>query len=763
VLLSDGTGNSAAKLFKTNVWRIYDALDLRNPEEQVACYDDGVGTSTFRPLALLGGALGFGLKRNVLRLYRFLCEQYEPGDRIYAFGFSRGAYTIRVLAALVADQGIIRVRRDKFLDVAAPKQIRTTMTAGELTRLSARAYRHFRHHFDHTLPVVALGRWLREHWFDIVDRVLGRTVYQPSWNHHLGEGGITFLGLWDTVDAYGLPIDELTEGVDRWIWPLSLPELSLSDKVANACHALSLDDERHTFHPVLWDESGERPGKDRAERMLQVWFAGAHANVGGGYPNDALSAVSLHWIAREAETHQARFLTDRLQSWTDRRDPLGAAYDSRRGMAASYRYSPRRIEHLTNGQVHEQAFFGRRWPKPKPVVLIGRPKIHESVFQRIGAGSDFYAPIGLPGRYSVVKDDGSIVDGERSGFEDADQSAARCHAQEVVWNLVWYRRLAYFAGLGVAVLLFLRPLRDGAQAVAQITEDGGGLWLISAVGRFLPDAALGWVNYYAAAPWELGCGLGALLVVLVAGRLLRSGIHDRMHRIWRWTMAGGKQADLRLPQPRGLLYWLRCQPFYHGTFAVVRRIVIPNLFGPLVLLCVLAGLNRAVFETFNVLGASCGVPSAAAGSPLTFDTSSFCHGTGVRIERGARYELTARFTGAKDDTIDVAGAGGFGSGSPGLRWSQRAIFALFSPFKRVWSAGWFAVVARVGRTGVEEIPFDGDTVTFTARNDGELFLFVNDAILPVAWLREGGARFGWSALYANNRGSGQVTITRISK
>src|SRR5918996_3845725 len=119
VLLSDGTGNSAAKLFKTNVWRIYDCLDLRHPDEQVACYDDGVGTSTFFPLALLGGAMGFGLQRNVLRLYRFLCEQYEPGDRIYAFGFSRGAFTIRTLLGLIADQGIIRVRANKYVTPAA--------------------------------------------------------------------------------------------------------------------------------------------------------------------------------------------------------------------------------------------------------------------------------------------------------------------------------------------------------------------------------------------------------------------------------------------------------------------------------------------------------------------------------------------------------------------------------------------------------------------------------------------------------------------
>jgi uncharacterized protein (DUF2235 family) len=102
VLLSDGTGNSGAKLFKTNVWRLHGALDLRDPKQQVAHYSDGVGTSSFKPMAILGGVFGFGLKRNVLDLYQFACRNYELGDRIFAFGFSRGAFTIRVVAGFIA-------------------------------------------------------------------------------------------------------------------------------------------------------------------------------------------------------------------------------------------------------------------------------------------------------------------------------------------------------------------------------------------------------------------------------------------------------------------------------------------------------------------------------------------------------------------------------------------------------------------------------------------------------------------------------------
>ena len=87
VLLSDGTGNSAAKVWRTNVWRTFEALDLSG-NDQVAFYDDGVGTSSFKPWAILGGAFGFGLKRNVIDIYKFACRNYrDEDDHIYGFGF----------------------------------------------------------------------------------------------------------------------------------------------------------------------------------------------------------------------------------------------------------------------------------------------------------------------------------------------------------------------------------------------------------------------------------------------------------------------------------------------------------------------------------------------------------------------------------------------------------------------------------------------------------------------------------------------------
>src|ERR1700730_5086066 len=117
---------------------------------------------------------------------------------------------------------------------------------------------------------------------------------------------IEFLSLWDTVAAYGLPIDEMTRGVNQWIWPLELPNQDFNSSINRARHALAIDDERATFHPVLWNENTgntqpagtQRPSKP--ERLLQVWFAGVHSNVGGGYPDDSLANVSLSWMLAEA-------------------------------------------------------------------------------------------------------------------------------------------------------------------------------------------------------------------------------------------------------------------------------------------------------------------------------------------------------------------------------------------------------------------------------------------------------------------------------
>jgi len=115
ILLSDGTGNAASRVWRTNVWRIFESLDLTG-SNQVAIYDDGVGTSSFKPLAILGGAFGWGLKRNILDLYKFVCRNYQSSeDEIFGFGFSRGAFTMRMVVGLIISQGLIRYETEAQL------------------------------------------------------------------------------------------------------------------------------------------------------------------------------------------------------------------------------------------------------------------------------------------------------------------------------------------------------------------------------------------------------------------------------------------------------------------------------------------------------------------------------------------------------------------------------------------------------------------------------------------------------------------------
>jgi uncharacterized protein (DUF2235 family) len=167
ILFSDGTGSSSAKLFRTNVWRVYQAIDLTDPKDpteprQFAFYDNGVGTSSFKPLAALGGALGVGLARNVRDLYAFVCRTYQAGDKIYAFGFSRGAFTIRVLVGLMMDQGLVPYDGNE----------------AELERHVAAAYREYRKKCNTTGGLVGPLRAVRDLFINARDRMLGEKLYR---------------------------------------------------------------------------------------------------------------------------------------------------------------------------------------------------------------------------------------------------------------------------------------------------------------------------------------------------------------------------------------------------------------------------------------------------------------------------------------------------------------------------------------------------------------------------------------------------------
>ena len=366
VICSDGTGNTAIKDRGTNVFKLYEAVDLighrGNPTvtRQVAFYDDGVGTEGLKLLRWLGGAFGWGLGRNVRQLYAELARVYEPGDRIFLFGFSRGAFTVRTLAGFIICCGILD--RAKF------------RTNARLRQGVKQAYREYRRRYRTSLG----SRLRRAHDPARADALHSRfAVVHPAYAPE-GRVRIAFIGVWDTVDAVGLPIDHLADVLNQ-LYRFKFPDLRLSPQVDKACHAISIDDERHTFHPVMWDEEHE----GQSDRIEQVWFAGVHANVGGGYPKQGMSLVSLNWMMTRAEQCGLRFSTVDREWWREHENVHDKLYNSRAGLSVYYRYKPRDIAGICRDHHAE-------------------PRIHFTAIGRVAQATDGYAPGNLPKNLRVV-------------------------------------------------------------------------------------------------------------------------------------------------------------------------------------------------------------------------------------------------------------------------------------------------------------------------------------------------------------------------
>jgi uncharacterized protein (DUF2235 family) len=371
IVLADGTGNSASKPFRTNVWRLYQAMDLATVE-QIAWYSDGVGTSQLKLLALFGGAFGWGLKRNLIDLYVFLCRNYRDDDEIFAFGFSRGAFTVRVLIQFILAEGLV----SEF------------SSQDDLRRKAKYAYRRFRTPRKTYTHIEGLGRIIRDlavrAWTLLteLDCPKAPTIRRVSM--------VKFIGVWDTVDAYGLPVSSLKKGIDKFLWPLALEDVELHPSIEKACHALAIDDKRAAFRPLLWNESCELFDSTHTdgERLTQMWFSGVHANIGGGYPDDNLSFIPLIWMIDEAQKKGLRFQPLVLDQIRASCSPNARMYESHSGLGAYYRYDPRHLDPASDYQ-------GAR---------IAAPKIHWTAISRMAIGPDAYAPVSLPEKLRICVD-----------------------------------------------------------------------------------------------------------------------------------------------------------------------------------------------------------------------------------------------------------------------------------------------------------------------------------------------------------------------
>jgi uncharacterized protein (DUF2235 family) len=266
IICCDGTWNwPDQKGNPTNVVKMVRAIrpadDLGVP--QIVFYDTGVGTGNLLD-RIAGGLFGVGLAENVKQTYGFIVDNYQPGDELFFFGFSRGAHTVRSLGGLIGLIGLIpKQHMDEFLRAWAyyrtPPQERTEAQRRE---------------FLARFPEEAQPRKTR----------------------------IDFIGVWDTVGTMGIPTGPLRMlGQRRY----SFHNTNLGDNVARAFQALAIDERRRFFPPAIWKrEAGleERlKGYGIGEQILeQTWFVGAHSNVGGGYPDTGLSDQAFGWMARRA-------------------------------------------------------------------------------------------------------------------------------------------------------------------------------------------------------------------------------------------------------------------------------------------------------------------------------------------------------------------------------------------------------------------------------------------------------------------------------
>jgi uncharacterized protein (DUF2235 family) len=266
VVCCDGTANEFAK-DRTNVIKLYSILE-QDTARQVTYYHPGIGTmepfGALSPLTraftrLLGMAVGYGLENDIRDAYVFLMNAFQPGDRIFLFGFSRGAFTVRAVASLIRMYGIIRKGNEPLVPYAI-RMLTGIQRAGE-DRATARAYFQLASEFRRTMSCCS-----------------------PS---------IHFVGVWDTVSSVG------------WIEnPLHLPYESNNPDIEIGRHAVSIDERRAFFRSHLWQLPDHDVEAGGPRDLKQVWFPGVHCDVGGGYPEgeSGLSKFALEWMAGEART-----------------------------------------------------------------------------------------------------------------------------------------------------------------------------------------------------------------------------------------------------------------------------------------------------------------------------------------------------------------------------------------------------------------------------------------------------------------------------
>jgi uncharacterized protein (DUF2235 family) len=267
----DGTWNTLNN--NTNVWRLK-SLCVPSTPDQLIYYGEGVGTRVGEKVR--GGAMGFGIDHEIIDAYTWLVQVFAPGDEIFIFGFSRGAYAARSLSGLISTCGV--------LEPGAPLSIQ---------QLYARYRRPDHATINQLVHAKQESVGLEERW-------IVKYCHQTP---------IKMVGVWDTVGSLGNPLEPMRGKVAKYRFLDT--HLRLSNEFA--FQALAVDEHRKPFEPTLWTKTTDNApsSADPRPRPLasveQRWFVGAHANVGGGYPSDILAQPPLKWLMDKAAAHGLEF------------------------------------------------------------------------------------------------------------------------------------------------------------------------------------------------------------------------------------------------------------------------------------------------------------------------------------------------------------------------------------------------------------------------------------------------------------------------
>jgi hypothetical protein len=331
VICCDGTWNTPGDkdngvFAPTNVVRLFNVVAPVDAagQPQHKYYHPGVGTGASWFDKVRGGGTGDGLDRNIMSAYRELADHYEPGDSIFLFGFSRGAYTVRSLAGALGACGLLDTRG---------------LPDGE-------AWARVKRVFEKGYRPARAQREKPETW----------TGFGWAFHDLPKVGGVRFLGVWDTVGALGIPDDMALLNLIDDPQKHAFHDTRLSALIRTARHAVALDEMRASFQPTLWTA---QPGQD----ARQVWFPGVHADVGGGYRECGLSDGALRWMLDEA--HAAGLVIDKDVAAQVEPRPLDMLHDPCDGIFGLLPTQPRSAPPLDAADVHESA---RKRQKTPPIT-----------------------------------------------------------------------------------------------------------------------------------------------------------------------------------------------------------------------------------------------------------------------------------------------------------------------------------------------------------------------------------------------------------